>query len=276
MSDIKKQDQGLPQEGDVADSQQEQVVAASEATAASQAADVNVGAGAEKSAAAVDDSAADVKPKCKKMTRSRLKATIAAAAAVVVVAGVGFAVWHEQPSFCNAICHTPMDAYYPTYAATPGEAAVDKWGNEVSDASSMLASVHNQAGKTCLDCHQPELSEQMSEGAEWVSGSYDATLSERTTTQLLEARGIDDSDEFCMNDNCHHFTREDLEKKTAWMGEINPHSSQHGEQKCSTCHKAHRQSVMYCSQCHTEAVIPDGWVSYTESKALEEASGTQE
>ena len=29
--------------------------------------------------------------------------------AVIVVAGAGFWVWHEQPSFCNAICHSPMD-----------------------------------------------------------------------------------------------------------------------------------------------------------------------
>ena len=32
-----------------------------------------------------------------------------AVAAVIVVAGAGFWVWHEQPSFCNAICHSPMD-----------------------------------------------------------------------------------------------------------------------------------------------------------------------
>ena len=32
--------------------------------------------------------------------------------AVLVVAGAGFWVWHEQPSFCNAICHTPMDAVH--------------------------------------------------------------------------------------------------------------------------------------------------------------------
>ena len=36
-------------------------------------------------------------------------------AAVIVVAGAGFWVWHEQPSFCNAICHSPMDYYVETY-----------------------------------------------------------------------------------------------------------------------------------------------------------------
>ncbi|MEG0621206.1 MAG: salivary glue protein Sgs-3, partial [Raoultibacter sp.] len=27
--------------------------------------------------------------------------------AVLVVAGIGGFIWHEQPSFCSAICHTP-------------------------------------------------------------------------------------------------------------------------------------------------------------------------
>ena len=59
------------------------------------------------------------------------------------------------------------------------------------------------------------------------------------------------------------------EKKTAWMGEINPHIPQHDEQKCTTCHKVHRASVNYCMQCHTDAVVLDGWLSYTDSKLLE-------
>ena len=208
-------------------------------------------------------------------TRRRLGITVGVAVAVVVVAGAGFWCWHEQPSFCNAICHNPMDPYLPTYEAVPGEAATDKWGNEVDDASGMLAAVHGQVGKTCLDCHTPVLEEQVTEGVEWVSGNYDSPLSERTSVQLVEARGADDSDELCMNESCHPYTRDDLVKKTAWMGEINPHTPQHGDQECGTCHKAHRASVMYCTQCHSEAVVPDGWVTYEESVALEQAQISQ-
>lgn len=268
MSEFEKQEPVEPQEAEV--KAEEAEATQPEAVEAEQPVDT-----ASEQTAAADDSAAegDGAAKPKKPNRKPVIAGVIAVVAIVAVAG-GLA-WHEQPSFCNAICHTPMDAYLETYEAVPGEAATDKWGNEVSDASSMLASVHGQYGKTCLDCHQPELSEQMTEGAEWVTGSYDADLSERTTSQLLEARGIENSDEFCMNDSCHNYTREELEKKTAWMGEINPHTAQHGEQKCGTCHKAHRQSVMYCTQCHTEAVVPDGWIDYTTSKELEEASGTQ-
>lgn len=205
--------------------------------------------------------------------RKRLGITLGCIAVVLVVAGAGFMVWHEQPSFCNAICHDPMDPYLPTFEATPGQPATDKWGNEVEDASSMLAAVHNQAGKTCMDCHVPQLDEQMTEGAEWVAGNYDSPLGERTSTQLVEARGLENSDEFCMNTSCHPYGRDELVKKTAWMGKINPHTPQHGEQKCTTCHKAHRASVNYCTQCHTDAVVPDGWLSYTDSKLLEEAAG---
>lgn len=46
---------------------------------------------------------------------------------VIALAGAGFWVWHQQPSFCNAICHRPMDRYVETYES----------GN-----SSMLSAVH--------------------------------------------------------------------------------------------------------------------------------------
>ena len=222
--------------------------------------------------AALNTSEKKDEPKAKRDSSIRVpKAAISGVviAAVLVCAGVGFFAWHEQPSFCSAICHTPMDPYLPTYEATPGESAVDKWGNEVEDASGMLAAVHAQVDKSCLDCHEPELGEQINEGLEWVSGNYEAPLLERTSTQLLEARNIDNSDEFCMNSSCHPYTREDLIKKTEWMGEINPHYPQHGDQNCTTCHKAHRESVMYCTQCHAEAVVPDGWITYTENVELE-------
>ena len=35
--------------------------------------------------------------------------------AVAIIAGAGLWVWHEQPSFCAAICHVPMDPYLETY-----------------------------------------------------------------------------------------------------------------------------------------------------------------
>ena len=133
-----------------------------------------------------------------KRGRRKVTAVVATVAVVLVAAGAGFMVWHDQPSFCNAICHTPMDGYLTTYESTPGEAATDKWGNQVADASSMLAPVHAQEGITCVGCHVPQMSEQVTEGFGWLTGSYSVVQTvderfvpeEKSLSDLTEARGI--------------------------------------------------------------------------------------
>lgn len=214
-------------------------------------------------------------PKSSKKKKKRGIIT-ASVVAIIVVLGVGFYVWHEQPSFCNAICHTPMDPYNETYDQELGTAGYDKWGNEVKDTSSMLAVVHKEKNTTCMGCHVPTLSEQVSEGVNWVSGNYvvveqplegNETLEEKSLADLVEARGLENPDEFCLNEACHNMTRDDLIKETSYM-DRNPHSAQHGEITCSDCHKAHRASVNYCAECHTDAEIPDGWLSVSEAKKL--------
>ncbi len=219
-----------------------------------------------------------------KRNKRKLAGIIGVVAAVVVVAGAGFMVWHDQPSFCNAICHTPMDGYLATYEATPGESATDKWGNEVADASSMLAPVHAQEGITCVQCHVPQMSEQVTEGIGWLTGSYEVVQTtderfvpeEKALSDLTAARGIA-SEAFCLNSGCHAnddgsaMTRDDLIEKTSYM-KRNPHVEEHGEVDCNECHKAHRASTVYCSKCHSDATIPDGWVSYKEAEALEPAA----
>ncbi len=231
-----------------------------------------------KAEAAAPSGSADASPRRK---NRKLPVVIGVVVVVLAVAGGGFWVWHEQPSFCNAICHTPMDGYLTTYEATPGEPATDKWGNEVSDASSMLAPVHAQAGVTCVQCHVPQLAEQVGEGLSWVAGSYNVSQTiderfvpeEKSLSDLTEARGIA-SEQFCLNSGCHSnddgsaMTRDDLVEKTSDM-KRNPHVQQHGEVACSECHKAHRASTVYCSKCHSDTTIPDGWISYSEAESLE-------
>ena len=208
--------------------------------------------------------------------KKKNKLAIVAVIVVVIAAlGIGGWFWHEQPSFCNAICHTPMDPYLPTYESTPGQATTDKWGNEVKDASAMLAATHRaDENITCMGCHVPTLSEQVSEGITWITGQYtvkdNATygmvLEERGLDQLTEARGIS-KDEFCLNAACHDLTRADLKAKTADRA-INPHDDHHGKQDCSNCHKAHRASVLQCSKCHNDAVLPDGWITPAQADKL--------
>ena len=58
-------------------------------------------------------------------------------------------------------------------------------------------------------------------------------------------------------------TRDELIQKTADVT-FNPHYTQHGDIACSTCHKAHSDSVMYCTECHAAAQTPDGWLTWDE------------
>ena len=131
----------------------------------------------------------------------------------------------------------------------------------------MLAAYHGKLGNTCLDCHVPTLGEQISEGGAWLAGNYTFPLTERTASELTEASGRS-ADELCLNEACHNLTRDDLYEKTADMGTYNPHWAHHEELECTTCHKAHRASVMYCTQCHAQAEVPEGWLSMGESNNL--------
>ena len=37
-------------------------------------------------------------------------------------------------------------------------------------------------------------------------------------------------------------------------------------------HSLQPRFLILRTQCHTEAIVPDGWLSYTDSKLLEEAA----
>ena len=105
-------------------------------------------------------------------------------AAVIVVAGAGFWVWHEQPSFCNAICHSPMDYYVETYD---------------SGDPNLGVTAHAKAGESCLDCHTAELTTQISEVCAWVSDNYPMT---EDGTMLATGKQFA-SEEFCARPECH-------------------------------------------------------------------------
>ena len=206
------------------------------------------------------------KPAPKKRNRKKL-AIVAAVVIAVTAIGIGFWQWHETPEFCTAICHTPMDdAYRQTLYANPHESSTDKWGNPVEKADAMLASKHGAMGMKCLACHIPVIEEQINEGVKWVSGNYDNPLSERDLARLVFYRGVDET-EFCLNSSCHNISKAKLAGETADYA-LNPHSWHHPEYVCSDCHKAHRASIMICTQCHEDAKVPDGWITAEEAANL--------
>ncbi|MBP5313945.1 MAG: cytochrome c3 family protein [Eggerthellaceae bacterium] len=209
--------------------------------------------------------------------------------AVVIAAAVtGFLIWHSQPTFCNDICHTPMDPYLDTFSQEVGVPGHDKWGNEVSNTSAMLAPSLAANGYGCLDCHTPTLGQQIHEAILWVSGDMDlvanatytnGVLRERNLAQLAEATGADPVS-MCMNPTCHATLGiSDMASLAAATAELYPNRNPHaghrwesGELTCSDCHKSHRASVMLCASCHNDAPLPDGWITPAQEKQLAQSA----
>ena len=203
----------------------------------------------EKAAA---ESAAEPAAKAAAPKRRRGVVVVCVCVAVLLAAGIGFMVWHEQPSFCSTVCHTPMSTYVESYYSTDG---------------TTLASTHAKAGKTCLTCHTPKLSEQLTEGASWISGNY---AYDSATDKLISRSGEIATQEFCLNESCHNMDLDKLKNKTSYMA-WNPHDfSEHGVTDCGDCHKMHSTSVFVCSECHYQAAenVPEGWdsIPYRETR----------
>ncbi len=164
----------------------------------------------------------------------------------LVVAGW---IWHEQPSFCNAVCHAPMDRYVHDY--------YDK-------NNTNLIAAHGKQGDgiTCLECHIPTIAQQLTEVKHWVGGTFSDPLAKRNM-----------GNDFCLNEHCHNVTVDELRELTSNLS-FNPHDwTYHGEQDCASCHRMHDVSVMSCASCHGEAkeVMPETWITPAEAldKGLE-------
>ena len=206
----------------------------------------------EKKVAEEEQAAAE--PAAKK-GKKRLPVILGVIVVVIAIAGIGFWKWHEQPTFCNAICHN-MDAFVETYYEEPGAAATDKWGNEVTNSNAMLAVTHAESNVNCLGCHVPSIGQQIHEGMEYVTGAYEMPLKEKSLSELLEGRGeqADSSDQFCLREGCHEMiTREVLTE--AWssiriVGIIRNSSAANATSRiaprCSTARSATRKRRQAC------------------------------
>lgn len=168
------------------------------------------------------------------------------AVAIVAVVCAGAFTWATSPSFCNALCHSPLDNYVEGYE---------------SGDPSLGVTVHAAAGVDCLSCHDRSPVRQLGEFAHWATDSYE-----------VDADGFlvkDDTiatKEFCTQSGCH--TWEAIVDSTwGFAGndeEFNPHAShQDGAIECNDCHKMHRANELYCAKCH-DLELPEGWVATSE------------
>jgi flagellar basal body-associated protein FliL len=215
-----------------------------------------------------DSEAADeeAKPKKKKM-KLGVKILIIVAAVIVVLGaggGGGYLAVHDQPWFCNFICHTPMDPYVASYEEGVSINPLQTEGVILS------VTLHKDSDQqlNCLKCHEPEMSEQIEEGLKWVTGDYELPVEMKIVAgEPKEGSGNKSGPTFCRREGCHTDVSsiEELKAVTAEQHR-NPHDSHLGNQDCSNCHQTHEQSVMMCTQCHADAQVPEGWLTYQDQQ----------
>lgn len=65
-------------------------------------------------------------------------------------------------------------------------------------------------------------------------------------------------------------SRDDLVAMTQQDGKFNQHATQHGDTACTDCHRPNATPVLTCTQCHDEAEVPDGWLTWDEAQQQSE------
>lgn len=160
---------------------------------------------------------------------------IVAVAVVLVIGGAaaGMLVYHEQPQFCADLCHI-MQPYEDDWASSEYE-----------------AHLHAVKDVECLDCHQTKVGEQIEELTKYVTKDYETPLRERKIKQ-----------EACLSCKEHDSYPELAETTKDWKRNV--HASHWGDMECYLCHKQHRANVLYCTKCHTDLTLPEGWEKNTE------------
>ena len=144
-------------------------------------------------------------PKRPRRLSRKAGVAIGVVAVVVVAAGAGLWVWHEQPSFCSAVCHSPMDSYVEGYY----------------EADTLMSDRHLEAGVGCLSCHEPRIDQQISEGLKWVAGDFE---------DPLDPSNLANTEGFCLRSGCH--------TQGAWHDRHDSMPLENVE-GCASCHVMH-------------------------------------
>ena len=131
---------------------------------------------------------------------------------------------------------------------------MDDYVDSLAD-SSLLVSLHTARNIGCVDCHDYDLEDQLRDTLAFLQDDYDQPF--------MRARYDND---YCFQ--CHeHGSYEELKQLIQYMvGDVlgDLHNSHLGEIDCRLCHKMHKPSVDYCSQCHGHIVDKEGWIPWEE------------
>lgn len=158
-------------------------------------------------------------------------------AALVAAAALGATLWVRDrvstTEYC-AGCHV-VARYYETW-----------------DASAFTAHAHRQAGIACRDCHPRSTKDALRELAVNAVRGVDRPIEEHKV-QAAE----------CLR--CHG-SHETLASRTnsligpdGYALGRNPHDSHWGPLDCGVCHKMHKPSVDFCSNCHGAPASGAAW-----------------
>ena len=137
---------------------------------------------------------------------------------LVLVGSLVMAQAERYPMLACSPCHV-MDPYVEGYH-----------GGE------LLSHKHQEAGVTCIDCHENGIEDKVKETVWYVTDDFDDPPVKR-----------DFGNAMCTK--CHT-NMDEIVAKTDKGNGVNPHDSHLGDLHCADCHKMHAKSKAACQQCH--------------------------
>ncbi len=180
-----------------------------------------------------------------------LKMIIAVAVILTGLASMGAVGLRDslkRPEFC-VLCHP--DPYYTSW-----------------EDSERLAAAHAKAAIPCQTCHPVGVGTAIQNIVTQISGDYRLRRMRvkkeacfRCHAHANYAELIERTDDIGPDTGTVREAPKDGERSANWHLAQNPHRAYHyGEVDCHLCHRMHRASEDYCSECHEPATSAAEWI----------------
>lgn len=123
---------------------------------------------------------------------------------------------------------------------------------ETWKSSDFTAHVHAKVNVACQDCHQRSVRDGLRELASVATGLYELPLKDRSVNRdtCLRCHGSDEV--------LAARTQQLIGPDGFALGR-NPHDSHWGPLECAVCHRMHRPSQDFCSNCHRFPASGPAW-----------------